>query len=145
MFLLSVESFNLVSNVWHVVIRNVPNCVDNYICFEIFVVFLYLSWRPQAQILRIILYSNLFLVDSCDLLPSSQYILPNSKLFSLAVFGKYVFSPVQSAVESQVFNVFGLRDFQTVQGYWWTRLSAGRTIKWTQGIALKYRDYRMDN
>jgi len=34
--------------------------------FEIFVVFLYLSWRPQAQMdLRIALYnSNLFSIDS---------------------------------------------------------------------------------
>jgi len=37
------------------------------------------SWAPQVQMgLRIVLYKiNLFSVDNCDLLASSQYILPN--------------------------------------------------------------------
>jgi len=41
----------------------------------------------------IALYSNLFSIDSCDLLPSSQYSFAqlNSKLFSL---DEYVLSPV---------------------------------------------------
>jgi len=57
---------------------------------------------------RIALYnSNLFSIDSCDLLPSSQYMLNfaqlNSKLFSP---GDYVLSPVIVHIKPSNVRIF---------------------------------------
>jgi len=60
---------------------------------------------------RVALYNNLFPIDSCDLLPSSQYILLD-RIPSC-------FRSVNTCFLQFKYLVSSAREFQAIQDYWW--------------------------
>jgi len=84
------ESFNLVSNVWHIEIMSTNDCG---ICFAIFVVFLYLSWRLCPTIgrhkptFKNCLVQQQFIFDRQFAAEQPvHFAQSNSKLFSLVEY-----------------------------------------------------------